>query len=120
MPRHHHVNLGVPTGQIGSEASFLVDILGYQVLEPPEELRSRANWFEAEDGSQVHLSEDPEHRPASRAHTAVEYGTDLAKVRDRLVDAGCDFKVFDGLGPQVLFCEDPAGNRWELRGTLTS
>jgi hypothetical protein len=120
MPRHHHVNLGVPTGGIGAEAGFLVDILGYRKIDPPEELRARANWFEAEDDSQVHLSEDPEHRPAGRAHTAVDYGPDLANVRDRLAHAGLEFATFDGIGPQVIFCTDPAGNRWELRGTLTS
>jgi hypothetical protein len=107
MPRHHHVNLGVPPGGIGAEAAFLVDILGYRVLE-------------ADDGSQVHLSEDPEHRAAARAHTAVEYGTGLVDVRDRLTSAGWEFTRFDGLGPQVLFLEDTAGNRWELRGTLPS
>jgi len=118
MPRHHHVNLGVPTGGIGAEAAFLVDILGYRELDPPESLRSLAHWYEAEDGSQVHLSEDPEHRPAARAHTAVDYGSGLAEVRDRLTSAGWEFTRFDGLGPHVLFCEDTAGNRWELRGTL--
>jgi hypothetical protein len=118
MPRHHHVNLGVPPGGIGAEAAFLIDILGYRELEPPEELRSRAHWFEAEDSSQVHLSEDPEHHPATRAHTAVDYGTDLVTVRDRLDHAGWEYARFDGAGPQVLFCQDAAGNRWELRGTL--
>jgi catechol 2,3-dioxygenase-like lactoylglutathione lyase family enzyme len=118
MPRHHHVNLGVPPGGIAAEAAFLVDVLGYQEVEPPENLRGRAHWFEAEDASQVHLSEDPEHRPSARAHTAVEYGADLVKVRDRLQQAGCEFARFDGIGPQVLFCQDAAGNRWELRGTL--
>jgi len=119
MPRHHHVNLGVPPGGLGPEAGFLVDVLGYRVVEPPEQLRGRAHWFEAEDASQVHLSEDPEHHPAERAHTAVDFGTDLAAVRDRLTSAGYDFTRFDGVGPQVLFCKDPAGNRWELRGTLS-
>src|SRR5579871_3409089 len=118
MPRHHHVNLGVPAGGLGAEEGFLVDILGYRTLDPPEQLRGRAHWFEAEDGSQVHLSEDPEHRPAARAHTAIDYGADLPSVRDRLTGAGIEFATFDGLGPQVLFCADPAGNRWELRGTL--
>jgi hypothetical protein len=118
MPRHHHVNLGVPPGGIGPEAGFLVDILGYRVLEPPEELRSRAHWFEAEDGSQVHLSEDPDHHPSTRAHTAVDFGTELPKVRDRLERAGWEFTTFDGLGPHIIFTQDTAGNRWELRGVL--
>jgi hypothetical protein len=120
MPRHHHVNLGVPPGGLAAEAAFLVDVLGYRRLDPPEELRGRANWFEAEDGSQVHLSEDPEHQPPARAHTAVDYGSDLAMVRDRLTRLGSEFRCFDGVGTQVVFCKDAAGNQWELRGTLTS
>ena len=118
MPRHHHVNLGVPPDGIRTEAQFLVDILGYRELDPPEEFRALAHWFEADDGSQVHLSEDPAHQPAARAHTAVDYGSDLVKVRDRLEGAGWEFTTFDRIGPQVIFCEDAAGNRWELRGTL--
>ena len=119
MPRHHHVNLGVPPGGLGPEGAFLVELLGYRELEPPEELRGRAHWYETEDSSQVHLSEDPEHQPATRAHTAVDYGTDLANVRDRLANAGWEFRTFDGVGTDVVFCKDAAGNQWELRGTLT-
>jgi hypothetical protein len=120
MPHHHHVNLGVPPGGIGAEAAFLVGILGYREIDPPEEFRARAHWFEADDASQVHLSEDPDHHPAARAHTAVDYGAGLGEVRDRLASAGWEFTRFDGVGPHVLFCQDAAGNRWELRGSLTS
>jgi catechol 2,3-dioxygenase-like lactoylglutathione lyase family enzyme len=119
MPLHHHVNLGVPPGGIEAEAAFLVDILGYRELDPGEELRDRAHWFEADDSSQVHLSEDPDHRPPGRAHTAVDYGADLATVRDRLASSGWEFTSYDRVGPQVILCNDAAGNRWELRGSLT-
>ena len=120
MPRHHHVNLGVPTGGLEAEATFLVDILGYHELDPGDELRDRAHWFEAEDGSQVHLSVDPEHRPPNRAHTAVDYGGDLAGVRDRLAGSGWKFTSSDRVGLQVIICKDAAGNMWELRGSPTS
>ena len=29
-----------------------------------------------------------------------------------------EYKAFDGPNGPVLFCQDPAGNRWELRGNL--
>ncbi|MBO0729794.1 MAG: hypothetical protein J2P57_11080 [Acidimicrobiaceae bacterium] len=124
MPSFHHVNLGVPVDGIEAEAGFLVDILGYREAPVPEQLRDRAHWFDAGDGSQVHLSVDPDHRPAARAHVAVEYGAELAGVEQRLTERGVSFDSFDS--PQgapevsdprrVLFCQDPAGNRWELRG----
>jgi catechol 2,3-dioxygenase-like lactoylglutathione lyase family enzyme len=117
VPRHHHVNVGVPPGGLEAQSVFLVDILGYSSLDPPEELRDRAHWFQADDGSQVHLSEDPDHRPAGRAHIAIDCGTDLPMITDRLNNSGLQYRTFDGpTGTVTVFCQDPAGNRWELRG----
>jgi catechol 2,3-dioxygenase-like lactoylglutathione lyase family enzyme len=119
VPRFHHVNLGVVPGGLDAEASFLVDVLGYRRLDVDDRLRAvGATWFEAEDGSQVHLSEDPEHRPAARAHVALEFGSELPAVQRRLEEAEVKFRSLDQIaGPQVLVCRDPAGNRWELRGS---
>jgi hypothetical protein len=69
----------------------------------------------------VHLSEDPEHRPAARAHVAVDYGAELSAVERRLQLAALTFRTSDaGDGLRVAFCKDPAGNRWELRGFATT
>jgi hypothetical protein len=73
MLRFHHVNLGVPVGGADAEAAFLVDFLAYQRVELTADAPPTARWFESEDGKQIHLSEDPDHRPAARAHVAVEY-----------------------------------------------
>lgn len=118
MPRFHHVNLGVPPADIDSEMSFLTDVLGYQRMELNPQLAGMgARWFEADDGSQVHLSVDPEHRPAARAHVAVEYGPQLVDVEERLRQAAVEFNAGTLAGfPRVLTCRDPAGNLWELRG----
>jgi hypothetical protein len=116
------VNLGVAPGGLAAESAFLIEILGYSALDPGEEMRQRgATWFEADDGSQVHLSEDPDHQPAARAHVAVAYGPGLSDVRERLTAAAWKFAQFDGAAPaQVILCKDPAGNRWELRGVSAS
>jgi catechol 2,3-dioxygenase-like lactoylglutathione lyase family enzyme len=116
MARFHHVNLGIPVGGTEAEAEFLVGFLGYTRLEPPAELASVAKWFAAADGSQIHLSEDPDHRPAARAHVAIEVGDELAALERAFDEAGYVCKPFDSQGLRILFCEDPAGNRWELRG----
>lgn len=117
MVTFHHVNLGVPPGGIDDEAGFLRDVLGYQSMPVPDELRGRnVNWFEAADGSQVHLSEDPDHRAAARAHVAVVVGDGLDGVVSQLEARGVEVEVFDGFGAgRVALCCDPAGNRWELR-----
>jgi catechol 2,3-dioxygenase-like lactoylglutathione lyase family enzyme len=122
MVAFHHVNLGVPVGGVDDEAGFLTEVLGYTRLELTDELRQLgANWFGAEDGSQIHVGADPEHRPAARAHVAVSYGSGLVEVERRLSERGIEFVSSSAPGfPQVLFCQDPAGNRWELRGDAGS
>jgi catechol 2,3-dioxygenase-like lactoylglutathione lyase family enzyme len=112
----HHANLGVPVGGADAEGAFLVDVLGYKALALDPSTPPSARWFESEDGKQVHLSEDPEHRPAARAHIAVEVGDGLPDLEDKLTLAHIECKSFEGNGLRIVFCEDPAGNRWELRG----
>jgi catechol 2,3-dioxygenase-like lactoylglutathione lyase family enzyme len=112
MPRFHHANLGVPPGLDDAEGTFLVDVLGYRKLEVPPDLQGRARWYEADDSSQIHLSVDPEHRPAARAHTAIEVDHDIMR---RLDASGIAYQSTGRDGMTVVFCEDPAGNRWELR-----
>jgi catechol 2,3-dioxygenase-like lactoylglutathione lyase family enzyme len=115
--RFHHVNLGVPVGGIDEQRRFLRDILGYRSVEVDGTLQAMGvNWFEAEDGTQIHLSEDPDHRPAARAHVAVTFGAELDEVAERLAAASCDFTDSPGIGTRIINCNDPSGNRWELRG----
>ncbi len=117
MARIHHVNIGVQPEGIEELGDFLVEVLGYERVETTEELRARgARWFQATDGSQIHLSGDPEHRPAARAHVALVFGDDLEAVIGRLGARGQAVDVTDGVGGiRVAMCLDPAGNRWELR-----
>jgi catechol 2,3-dioxygenase-like lactoylglutathione lyase family enzyme len=114
--RLHHVNLGVPVGGQEDEEGFLMNVLGYRLVPPPPELEGVVRWFESEDGSQIHLSEDPDHRAAARAHVAVEFGDDLPALEQRLGIAGILSDAIDVDGVRLVFCSDPAGNRWELRG----
>lgn len=119
MARLHHVNLGVPPDGADAEADFLMGVLGYRKVEPPPEAQGfGARWYETDDGTQVHLSLDPEHQPAARAHTAIEFGDDLDAVAARLRGAGVEFGDNEFDGRRILFCQDPAGNRWELRGSV--
>jgi catechol 2,3-dioxygenase-like lactoylglutathione lyase family enzyme len=116
MPTFHHANLGIPPDLAEAEAGFLVDILGYRRLEPPKIASDfGARWFEADDGTQVHLSLDPDHAPAAMAHTALEVGDESDAIEERLTRAAIPFKKGEFGGNRILFCQDPAGNRWELR-----
>ncbi len=112
MPRFHHANLGVPPGLDEAEGAFLVDILGYRKVEVPPDLQGLAYWYEADDKSQIHLSVDPEHKPAARAHTAIEIDDGVAA---RLDASGIVYESAGRDDMTVVNCADPAGNRWELR-----
>jgi catechol 2,3-dioxygenase-like lactoylglutathione lyase family enzyme len=113
--RLHHVNLSLPVGGADAEAAFLIDVLGFRRLPSPEEFPA-AQWFEDADGVQVHLSEDPDHHPSAFAHVAVEVGAALSDIETRLAANGHDAHSRDLFKMKVVFCQDPAGNRWELRG----
>jgi hypothetical protein len=60
---------------------------------PADFQKYNPKWFEADDGTQVHLSVDPDHRPAARAHTAIELMGRSADVERRLGEAGIEFEV---------------------------
>ncbi len=107
----------MPEGGIPAEAAFLVDFLGYRRIpltpaDPPS-----ANWFESADGKQVHLSADPDHQPAARAHVAVDLGDELVLVVGKFDEAGYAYRPSRDASNPTVFCRDPAGNLWELRGT---
>jgi catechol 2,3-dioxygenase-like lactoylglutathione lyase family enzyme len=115
----HHVNLGIPEDGLEAEADWLVNVLGYRHLDAGPDSPT-ANWFEGEDGRQIHLSIDPEHRAPKRAHVAVVFD-DLSDVQHQLAQRGVDFQMGPARnGLEVLNCADPAGNRWELRHPVTA
>ena len=118
MPRHHHVNLGVPPGGLDAQKRFLSEVLGYRKMEMSERLqRMGANWYEGADGSQIHLSEDPEHAPPKRAHTAVVCDDgEFEAVMGRLEAEGIKAESVSNTGIRgFMVIHDPSGNRWEIR-----
>ncbi len=115
MPNFHHVNLHVTPDQLEAQAAFLTEVLGYRKMAVDDRMRGLgANWFQASDGTEVHLSTTP--------HAAIDYGADLAEVEQRLASAGVAFKAVDGLKApdgsdlRILICKDPGDNQWEPRG----
>ncbi len=119
MPSIHHVNLSVPEDGADAEAVWLVDVLGYRPAQPgPEaaQFAQRLWWFDADDGSQVHLTVNAEHHPSPPAHTAIRLDDALDGVVARIESDGqeCRSLTFDGL--RHVFATDPAGNLWELIG----
>jgi len=127
MPSLDHVNLCVPPA-IGdeegaaAESMWLCDVLGYRRVEPGPEANQFGvlHWFAADDGTQVHLTVDPGHRPSARAHTAVRIGDALDATVLRLEAAGRGCTTLEFAGDRHVFTDDPAGNLWELIGPPAS
>jgi catechol 2,3-dioxygenase-like lactoylglutathione lyase family enzyme len=124
MPRSvHHVNLSVPEDGVQTEADWLVEMLGYrevnggpEITEMVEQMGRRLWWFEADDGSQVHLSPNPEHAIVSRVHTAIRLDDELDAALGRLGEAGFEHRTTAFDGERHAFVTDPSGNLWELVG----
>jgi catechol 2,3-dioxygenase-like lactoylglutathione lyase family enzyme len=116
MTRLIHVSLGVPVGGADIESQFL-QALGYTRLATPPDAPTTSRRFEGVDGVQVHLSEDPGHRAPDRAHVAIDLDSGLDEVAGQLSAAGWEYEVFSFEAYRLIWCRDPAGNRWELRGT---
>ena len=122
MPSLDHINLCVPeiVGDLpgpDAEEEWL-KVLGYSRVQPgPEASQLGALWwFAADDGTQVHLTVDPNHRASAGAHTAIRLDDALDPTIAALEQAGhrCSTISFDG--DRHVFATDPAGNLWELIG----
>ena len=96
MLRLHHVNLSIPVDGADAEAAFLVDFLNYERMELTPGTPPQAKWFAGDDGTQIHLSEDPDHHPSSRAHVAVDLGDSLNDLRSKFDKSDYEYKTFDG------------------------
>jgi hypothetical protein len=117
MIRIDHVNLGVLPGTKEQTSGWLVDVLGCKRLSPPAEFVALgACWLETADGVQVHLTDDPDHRPASIAHVAVVVD-DIEELASELASRATEVRRVDREDLTQLFCRDPAGNRWEIRSS---
>jgi catechol 2,3-dioxygenase-like lactoylglutathione lyase family enzyme len=117
VTRLHHVNLGVRAAQLDEEIAFVVEALGYRKLDVTNDDGFVRRWFETDDGTQIHLSVDDDHRAAGMAHVALDCGDQLDEIRQRLEARGCEFTGPNSFGGVTLInVRDPAGNLFELRG----
>ncbi len=109
-----HVQLAMPAGREPEARNFYVRLFGLEeVPKPPDLARRGGTWF-APGSVRVHLGIEDPVRPARKAHPAflVE---DLAALRARFNAAGHDYRSDGALpGHDLIFTDDPFGNRIEL------
>jgi catechol 2,3-dioxygenase-like lactoylglutathione lyase family enzyme len=110
----HHVMIAIPRGGEEEARTFYGKALGLRELPKPEPLQARGGlWFSA--GSiQLHLGIDPDFRPATKAHVAIQV-SGVTALHDRLIEAGCRVEPDTSLpGFERYYVADPFGNRLEL------
>jgi catechol 2,3-dioxygenase-like lactoylglutathione lyase family enzyme len=118
MLKIHHVNIGIPEDGLETETAFLVDVIGLRHLQPGLDSPATANWFEADGGVQIHVSKDPKHRAPERAHVAFEIGNGIPELERILVERAVSYRSSEDDAGRRLFFADPAGNLFEIRGTV--
>lgn len=110
-----HVQLAMPPGGEELATWFYDGILGVPRVPKPPHLAVRGGcWFER--GSlRIHLGVQDDFVPATKAHPAFTV-LDLDRLEATITTNGLAVRrVDDPLEPDVLYVDDPFGNRIELR-----
>ncbi|WHY56049.1 VOC family protein [Peribacillus simplex] len=109
-----HIQLAAPKGSKDTARKFFKNILGFEEVEKPEELKKRGGvWFEF-GNYQIHIGIEEPFYPAKKAHPAFEI-ENIEELRKHLVTNGIDVMDDDKLpGAKRFYISDPFGNRMEL------
>ncbi|MEW9052919.1 MAG: VOC family protein [Neobacillus sp.] len=109
-----HVQLAAPKGSEDTARKFYKDILGFEEIEKPAELKKRGGvWFRFANVP-LHIGVEEPFIPAKKAHPAFEI-ENIEQLKNHLVKNGIEI-VEDNLLPGAtrFYISDPFGNRIEL------
>jgi catechol 2,3-dioxygenase-like lactoylglutathione lyase family enzyme len=109
-----HVQLAAPKGCEPKARDFFGEILGFQEIEKPEELKKRGGvWFEF-GGFQIHIGVEDNFTPAKKAHPAFEV-QNLDGLKIKLIEKKVLYIEDNNLpGAKRIHTTDPFGNRLEF------
>lgn len=110
-----HVQLAMPPGGEELATWFYEGVLGVPRVPKPPHLAVRGGcWFER-GALRIHLGVQDDFVPATKAHPAFTV-LDLDRLEVTITSHGLPVRREDDpLGPDVLYVDDPFGNRIELR-----
>ena len=110
-----HVQLAMPPGGEELATWFYSEVLGVPRVPKPPHLAVRGGcWFER-GALRIHLGVQEDFVPATKAHPAFTV-VDLDRMEAVIASHGLTARrEEDPLGPDVLYLDDPFGNRIELR-----
>jgi len=114
-----HVQLAMPPGGEELATWFYEGVLGVpRVPKPPHLAVGGGCWFER-GALRIHLGVQDDFVPATKAHPAFTV-LDLDRVEASITAQGLPVRrEQDPIGPDVLYVDDPFGNRIELRPERT-
>jgi catechol 2,3-dioxygenase-like lactoylglutathione lyase family enzyme len=109
-----HVQLTAPKGTEDQARKFFGEILGFEEIEKPAELKKRGGaWFQF-GSCQIHVGVEENFIPAKKAHPAFEV-ENIEELKKHLSGSGVDYLEDDKLpGANRIYVSDPFGNRIEL------
>jgi len=110
----HHIQLAAPKGSEDAARTFFKDILGFDEIEKPEELKKRGGVWFAFGNYQIHIGIEEPFSPAKKAHPAFEV-ENIEELKKHLITNGVDVMEDDTLpSANRFYISDPFGNRIEL------
>ena len=109
-----HVQLAAPKGSESRARGFFTDILGFEEIEKPAELKKRGGvWFKF-GSCQIHIGIEEPFTPAQKAHPAFEV-QNIDGLKNHFTIAGVMYIEDSQLpGANRIYVNDPFGNRIEL------
>lgn len=109
-----HIQLAAPKGSEDEARKFFIDVLGFEEMEKPEELKKRGGvWFKR-GNVQIHIGIEEPFAPAKKAHPAIEI-QNIEELKKHLKVNGVEYIEDDKLpGANRFYVSDPFGNRIEM------
>lgn len=109
-----HIQLAAPKGSEPIAKQFFGELLGFQEIVKPENLRKRGGvWFQF-GNYQIHIGIEEPFIPAKKAHPAFEI-ENIEALKTHLTNNKVPFIVDEDLpGANRIYIHDPFGNRIEI------
>lgn len=111
-----HVQLAAPEGCEEEARNFFTELLGWEELPKPENLRKRGGvWFQC-GTHQVHIGVQKDFVPATKAHPAFHV-KNIDALREYLIQKNVNVIDDDARsdeGVKRFYLNDPFGNRLEF------
>ena len=110
----HHVQLAAPKNSENAARKFFSEILGFDEVEKPEQLKKRGGVWFSFGTNQIHIGIEEPFSPAKKAHPAFEV-ENIEELKKHLTNNEVEYIVDKNIpGANRIYVDDPFGNRIEF------